>query len=72
MWKGMKLIEGRECGACTVCCTWPTIDKPEVQKKSGAVCKHCTATGCGIYETRYPICREYYCAWRALEMFGKK
>src|SRR6185503_2858722 len=72
MWKGMTLIEGRECGACTVCCTWPTIDKPEIQKRSGTTCRHCTAGGCAIYETRYPICREYYCAWRALEMFGEE
>jgi hypothetical protein len=71
MWDGMTLVEGRSCGDCTVCCTWPTIDKPEIQKKSGATCKHCTATGCGIYETRYPICRDYYCAWRCLEMFGE-
>ena len=72
MWEGMTLVPGRTCGDCTVCCTWPTIDKPEIQKRSGTTCRHCTAGGCAIYETRYPICREYYCAWRAMEMFGEE
>jgi hypothetical protein len=72
MWEGMTLVKGRSCGDCTVCCTWPTIDKPEIQKKSGTACKHCTSGGCGIYETRYPICRDYYCAWRAMDMFGEE
>ncbi len=71
MWEGMTLVPGRSCGDCTVCCTWPTIDKPEIQKLSGATCKHCTTQGCGVYETRYPICRDYYCAWRAMEMFDE-
>jgi hypothetical protein len=26
-------------------------------------CRHCDF-GCGIYETRPPVCREFYCAWR--------
>jgi hypothetical protein len=70
MWDGMTLVAGRDCGACTVCCTVPTIDKPEIQKASGVACRHCTAGGCGIYETRPPICRSYYCAWRTVEIFG--
>ena len=71
MWEGMTLVPGRSCGDCTVCCTWPTIDKPEIQKLSGSTCKHCTGQGCAVYETRYPICRDYYCAWRAMEMFDE-
>jgi len=71
MWEGMTLVPGRTCGDCTVCCTWPTIDKPEIQKASGTACKHCTSQGCAIYETRYPICRDYHCAWRAMEMFDE-
>ena len=71
MWDGMTLVAGRDCGTCTVCCTWPTINKPEIQKVSGATCRHCTATGCGVYETRYPICREYFCAWRTVDIFDE-
>jgi hypothetical protein len=69
MWEGMTLVAGRECGACTVCCTVPTINKPEIQKLSGATCRHCTGAGCAVYETRPPICRSYYCAWRTVEIF---
>ncbi|HJR56975.1 MAG TPA: hypothetical protein VJ798_10370 [Rhizomicrobium sp.] len=67
----MTLVPGRSCGDCTVCCTWLAIDKPEIQKESGVTCKHCTAQGCGIYETRYPICRDYYCGWRGMDIFDE-
>ncbi len=66
----MTLIPGRDCGGCTVCCVWPTINKPEIQKLSGAACRHCTLGGCGIYETRPPVCRSYYCAWRTVDIFS--
>jgi hypothetical protein len=68
MWEGMTLVPGRTCGDCTVCCIWPAIDKPEIQKDSGAACKHCTTQGCAIYETRFPVCHDYFCAWRAMDM----
>jgi hypothetical protein len=71
MWEGMQLIPGRDCGDCTVCCTWPTINKPEIQKRSGSTCKHCTGKGCAIYETRFPVCRSYYCAWRTVDIFDE-
>ena len=70
MWEGMELIPGRDCGECTVCCTWPTINKPEIQKVSGSTCKHCTGGGCAIYETRFPVCRGFYCASRTVDIFG--
>ena len=69
MWDGMTLIPGRDCGGCTVCCTWPTINKPEIQKVSGSACRHCTGGGCAIYDTRFPVCRSYYCAWRTVDIF---
>jgi len=71
MWEGMELVEGRDCGDCTVCCTFPTIDKPEIQKKSGLACKNCVGGGCAIYDTRYPVCRGYYCAWRTVDIFDE-
>jgi hypothetical protein len=70
VWQGMELIAGRDCGDCTVCCTWPTINKPEIQKVSGSACKNCSASGCAIYETRFPVCRSYYCAWRTVDIFS--
>jgi hypothetical protein len=60
------LVPGRDCGDCTVCCWALNIDKPEVQKASGLLCKHCTGGGCAIYETRFEVCRSFHCAWRQL------
>lgn len=62
---GPTLVPGRTCGDCTVCCRVPAIDKPEVQKASGVLCRHCTG-GCTIYETRFEICRTFHCAWRQM------
>lgn len=66
----MTLIAGRSCGDCTVCCVAPNIDKPEIQKQSGAACRHCAGGGCAIYETRPEVCRAYYCAWRTVDIFA--
>jgi hypothetical protein len=71
MWDGMTLIPGRECGACTVCCTAPSINKPEIQKLSGAACRHCVGGGCAVYDSRPPVCRAFYCAWRTVDIFGE-
>lgn len=72
MWDGMTLIPGRDCGGCTVCCVFPTINKPEIQKQSGARCRHCHETGCAIYDNRPPVCRAYFCAWRSVDIFGEE
>jgi hypothetical protein len=56
----------RSCGDCTVCCTALAIETPELRKQPGVTCRHCTAQGCGIYETRFPICRSYFCGWFGL------
>ncbi len=56
----------RDCGACTVCCTALAIETPELRKAPGVTCAHATAKGCGIYQTRFPICRSYYCGWFGL------
>ncbi len=68
----MTLVAGRACGDCTVCCVAPTINKPEIQKLSGAACRHCITGGCGIYETRPPVCRSFYCAWRTVDIFSEE
>ncbi len=60
------MTEPRQCGACTVCCTALAIETVPFRKASGIACRHCTAQGCGIYETRYPICRTYFCGWFGL------
>jgi hypothetical protein len=47
------------CGECRACCYhFPLLDKPKKQW-----CKHSTPTGCGCYNDRPPICRQYQCGW---------
>jgi len=59
----MPEAAGRSCGGCTVCCIVPGIDTREIQKITGAVCRHLGDGGCMIYETRPRACRDFYCAW---------
>jgi hypothetical protein len=60
-----NLVPGRSCGGCTVCCKHLTIKVPELKKLPGYLCVHCTeGAGCQIYETRPPVCRNWYCGWR--------
>ena len=55
---------GRSCGAYSLCCKVLGIDTPKSTKPPRQWCQHCTpGRGCGIYETRPPICRNYACAW---------
>jgi hypothetical protein len=61
------LVSGRECGPCTVCCSALTVDTADFQKLPGVTCPNCVeGKGCQIYETRPPVCRIWFCAWRAL------
>ena len=53
---------GRECGACSLCCTVLRVD--ELRKLGGTPCVHQRAAGgCGIYAERPGICRAYRCLW---------
>ncbi|MFK7895464.1 MAG: hypothetical protein AB8G23_06490 [Myxococcota bacterium] len=52
----------RSCGECSMCCTVLRVDP--LGKRAGDDCVHQRgAAGCGIYETRPPICRGYQCLW---------
>jgi hypothetical protein len=41
-------------------------------KPSGTPCRHLCAAGCGIYEHRPDVCRNYLCAWRSHAWFGSR
>ena len=60
------LVPGRECGDCKLCCIVVPIDEPDMQKQPGALCRHRSARGCEIYDTRPSACRTYFCGWRRL------
>jgi hypothetical protein len=59
---------GNSCGDCVVCCQALRID--ELNKPAGPLCQHCTGTGCGVYETRWEICRTFLCGYRMLPALG--
>ncbi|MBL6938265.1 MAG: hypothetical protein ISS15_06670 [Alphaproteobacteria bacterium] len=66
-----KLVPGRECGACTVCCKVLAIKAPELKKLPEVLCTHCTAgVGCAIYNARPQVCRDWHCGWRYLAFLG--
>jgi hypothetical protein len=58
------LVEGRDCGECFACCV--EIAVPELSKPAREACVHCSSGGCAIYDTRPPVCRKWFCAWRRL------
>jgi hypothetical protein len=66
----LDLVPGRECGACTVCCVVMAIDKPDIQKAAGVMCRYCR-DGCTIYETRPHVCRSFHCGWRQLPILDE-
>ena len=63
----MTRLEKRQCGPCTVCCVDLKIVAPELKKKARVPCPHLSGKGCGIYETRPGVCRQFLCGWRLFE-----
>ena len=56
-------VAEKTCGTCKACCEVLHIDTPEFKKSGGKLCQHYSGGGCGIYATRYPICRQFMCGW---------
>lgn len=46
----------------------PTDEPVSFSKSQGATCQFCEVDGCGIYEHRPQVCRDYTCLW--LEGWG--
>ncbi len=36
---------------------------PALSKPAGQMCQHQSATGCGNYHDRPPVCRDWHCMW---------
>ena len=53
----------RKCGPCNLCCVIPAI--PQLNKPADTPCEHLTKDGCGIYEDRPQVCRDFACNWLA-------
>jgi hypothetical protein len=57
-------VPGRECGSCMMCCKVTSISEPELQKPCGIWCQHAIkGRGCGIYDARPRVCRDFHCHW---------
>ncbi|VFU07214.1 conserved protein of unknown function [Methylocella tundrae] len=59
----MLPIPGKACGACSFCCK--VLEIVEFEKPAGVLCENCLKSGgCGIYESRPDVCRDYECLWK--------
>lgn len=55
-----------KCGDCSMCCKLPAL--PEMAKAPNEWCRECkVGQGCGIYEARPQVCRDYQCFWLATQ-----
>ena len=55
------VTSGRACGECQECCWIPEI--PELGQQAYERCHHQCKTGCGVYNERPPVCRDFTCVW---------
>jgi hypothetical protein len=63
----------KSCGACSVCCKDLTFAMDGALKPAGVLCPHATPPhGCGIHQTRPPVCRSYFCGWYYLPSLGEE
>jgi hypothetical protein len=56
----------KTCGPCQVCCVALKIKTPQLRKDARVPCPHLVEKGCGIYESRPPVCRSFLCGWRLM------
>jgi hypothetical protein len=66
----MTPLKKRDCGPCQACCVALKIEAPELRKAAATPCPHLIAAGCGIYNARPEICRQFLCGWRLFEELG--
>jgi len=66
---GSRVVAGRECGTCTLCCKVAAVE--EVDKPNGVWCSHCVpGKRCTVYDRRPPSCRSFYCQWMVEKGLG--
>jgi uncharacterized protein len=64
-----KIVPGRSCGTCNLCCKLPEIR--EVESPRSVLCKHWSVkTRCSIYACRPAVCRDFFCNWLLIETLG--
>lgn len=54
----------RSCGECTACCSGSMNAEIHGHRMGGGIaCHFLTREGCGIYERRPQVCRDFVCGW---------
>jgi hypothetical protein len=59
-----KIVPGRSCSGCAMCCKLPSI--AALDKPSGVWCRHCQpgkSDACTAYEARPDACRTFHCGY---------
>lgn len=59
-----KIVPGRDCSGCAMCCKLPSI--AALNKPSGVWCTHCKpgqSLACNAYDTRPEACRSFHCGY---------
>ena len=59
------------CGDCFVCCRVLPVNEPDFQKEAETLCPHHDGRACTIYESRFEVCRTFYCGWRLVPDLGE-
>jgi hypothetical protein len=63
--KTVSLVEGRECGSCSLCCKIFNIDWLDKPKPAGKWCHNCVpGKGCQIWQSVPQKCADFFCSWR--------
>jgi hypothetical protein len=58
-----KVVPGRECGSCTLCCK--VFNVVEIGKAAGKWCSHCKpGRGCKIHDNLPNECAVFNCLWK--------
>jgi hypothetical protein len=64
-----KVVPGRSCGSCSLCCKVVSIEL--FDKPAGQWCSHAKpGKGCGIHRTRPFVCQSAFCEWMIAKGLG--
>jgi hypothetical protein len=66
-----NLVPNRTCDGCTLCCK--LLDIEALKKPRLVWCPDCKiGEGCGIYESRPSVCRDFHCLYRVSPELGEQ
>lgn len=67
----VKIVAGRSCEGCAMCCYLARIDA--LEKPENTWCQHAPSRKrCAIYDDRPPDCRDFHCGYLTVEALGEE